>query len=116
MRFGHLKKFLAEQFIAKGVESEKAPGLAEFFIVLLKNAGVTTEKRIESWEADAQVYTLRTHGVGSKTIMESHGLGRSVIYAGIKRHLERRRLVERAKEAQGINRDGSVQVPLFEEV
>jgi len=76
-----------------------------------------TEKRIEAWESDAQIYTLRTHGVDCRTIMSSHGLGRRVVFGAVKRHLGRKRVIERAKEAQNvINRDGSVQVPLFEDV
>ena len=85
-------------------------------IVLLKNAGAMTEKRIEAWESDAQIYTLRTHGVECKTIIDSHGLCRRAVFGAVRRHLGRKREVDRAREAQGINRDGPVQAPLSGDV
>ena len=85
------RKLLAELFMGRGVEPLLAQALARLALDAAVAAELVPPARAESWEREAQVYSMRGQGVALRDIQEGFCMSRSQIYSAVRRHGKRRR-------------------------
>ncbi len=87
----HLRKLLADSYVAHGVDRERADELAGQAVHVLLAVDVLQAARLEAWERDAQIYHLRGQRVTVVALEERFSVSRAWVYGAVRRHAQRRR-------------------------
>ena len=87
----HLRRLLADRLTDAGYEPAEAARTADIAVRTLLEAEAISSYRAESWERDAQIHYLLTHGAPMAAVQRCYQISRSAVYQAFERHLKRRR-------------------------